>query len=40
VDVRVRLENLPRGSQVDARATGQGVNDPRLDVGFATLGAP
>lgn len=40
VDVRVRLEGLPRGSQVDARATGQGLRDPQVDVGFATLGAP
>jgi hypothetical protein len=40
VDVRVRLEGLPRGSQVDARATGQGLRDPQIDVGFATLGAP
>lgn len=40
VDVRVRLEGLPRGSQVDARTTGIGLRDPQVDVGFATLGAP
>lgn len=40
VDVRVRLENLPRGSQVDARAEGAGLREPRLDVGFAAMGVP
>lgn len=39
VDVNIRLENAPPGTRIAAETRGDGVMQPELDVGHATLGA-